>query len=78
MIFEIFSNKYHNIKTFKLRYRTCRLCLKKSEYHETFYQLNNCGHLIHKDCYKKYKSNKCPKCKKEIYPVKKQNGYIKL
>jgi len=63
----IIDEKYRYVKTKKLCNMRCEICKYRHDYYRTFYRLNTCNHLVHKDCYKTYKSNKCPKCNKELY-----------
>lgn len=77
----VFNDKYRYVKTKKKKGRRCYICNERSDYYRSFYKFGmTCGHMVHQDCYKDYRSNKCPKCKKEIYPKKRlvNNGYIEF
>ena len=76
----LYDEKYRFVKTQKKINRTCHICKEKLNYSTTFYRLNVCNHLVHKNCYKNYISNKCPRCKKEIYqrPQLQNGNYIEL
>lgn len=76
------DDKYRCVKTRKLYNRKCYICMVRDEGYRSFYQFNgSCRHLVHKSCYKKYKLNSCPKCKREIYkkqPQTTSKGYMLL
>ena len=77
----IFDEKYKWVKTQKRRNRTCKICKEKHDYYRTFFKFHACGHLVHRGCYETYNSNKCPKCKTQIYdeaPKRFYQGYAQL
>lgn len=53
------------IKMMKIRYElpSCIFCMEQME--EDFSFLH-CGHVFHQSCIEKYKSTKCPKCRKDF------------
>lgn len=79
MIFSnLFSDKYRWVTKKRYYYRTCKICHNKKPATLDFYKFDECGHIVHKKCYKKYKDNKCPRCEKPIYNKKQKSEYMIL
>ena len=76
--FDLFkSEKYRWVKKKTYYGRICKLCKVRKAATLEFYKFPECGHIVHRDCYKKYHDNKCPRCGTIIYQ-KQKSKYVEL